>query len=313
MSLLLLSNESDYSLDRVIFWLKQNHSDLPIQRINREHLEATSEFTAVINRSGWTTQTKPKVAWLRQFLPERDPYGSSLTSEQIDDLLVQRRQWLAWIHLISNLGTRWMNDPFRVRQAESKICQLAIANQLEFDIPKTVLTCDRGKAIAFAEEHGPCIVKSLSAAYWEFSDQSFVFTIDAQNAFTADAISWQTQPALVQEKINGSHDARLLLIGRQVVGALRPRTSVDWRTTPDVSWSSWNPDHDTIKKVCSYADEFSLDYGGFDFILGSDDHTGPVFLECNPSGEFGFLDDALNCAPSSMIGRLLVQLYADTK
>ena len=59
----------------------------------------------------------------------------------------------------------------------------------------------------------------------------------------------------------------------------------------------------------AFVREFGLEYGAFDFILGSEEHAGPVFLECNPSGEFGFLDDVLEQAPSQ-IGQVLAGLVA---
>ena len=292
----------------MILGLDENEPGLTVQRINRECPDPFSSMSAVLGRPGWRVQKTPRVAWLRQLLPERDPYKPSPAPAEVDDILVHRRQWLAWTHLFGNLGTRWMNDPARTYRAESKVLQLAAARRAGFDMPRTLLTCDREEARSFSSEFGPCVVKSITAASWEFSDQSFVFTADADEAFAADAESWQVQPVFVQERIDGSHDARLFVIGPDVVGARRPRASLDWRTDPNVDWTPWNPDRGTVDRAVSFAHEFGLDYGAFDFILGSKVHRGPVFLECNPSGEFGFLDDVLDRKPSQMIGRLLARL-----
>lgn len=283
-----------------------------MQRINRESTERLGTMSAVLDKPGWTLQeASPRVAWLRQLLPERNPYGPVPTAAEIDDILVRRRQWLAWTHLLSNLGTRRLNDPVRTSAPESKVCQLASARRIGFDVPRTLLTCDRDEAMNFNTAYGPCIVKSVTAAFWEFSDQSFVFTSDANDALTSDAEAWQVQPVFVQERISGSHDARLFAVGDEVVGARRRRESLDWRTDPNVAWTRWNPDQPTAERALSYLREFDLEYGAFDFILGSKLHRGPVFLECNPSGEFGFLDDVLDRKPSELIGRLLARLVAD--
>ena len=311
IDLLLLTNESDYSLDRVIHWLYRNEPELRVQRINRERTAPLGGISAVLGRPGWGVQEPPRVAWLRQLLPERDPYGPSPTPAEIDDILVCRRQWFGWTHLFSDLGTRWMNDPERTYRAESKVRQLSAAGRAEFDVPRTLLTCNRDDAQSFTSEFGPCIVKSVATAFWEFSDQSFVFTADAEDALVADAESWQAQPVFVQERIDGSHDARLFVIGGYVLGAYRRRASLDWRTDPDVAWARWEPDRETAKRAVSFARELGLDYGAFDFILGSNAYPGPVFLECNPAGEFGFLDDVLDRQPSRMIGRLLARLASD--
>jgi len=306
--LLLLTNESDYSLDRVIHWLRQNEPELQIQRINRENPASLRGLSAVLDGDGWSAQETPRVAWLRQFLPERDPYGPTPQPAEIDDILVRRRQWLGWAHLIGCLGTRWMNDQTQTRRAESKVLQLEAARRAGFCLPHTLITCDRDHALSFVSDIGPCVVKSISSAFWEFSDQSFVFTAEAEGALAADPASWQAQPVFVQERVQGSHEARLLVVGTDVVAASRPRTSMDWRTDPDVPWVPWHPSATTTGRAVSFAQSFGLDYGAFDFILQSDTDQDPVFLECNPAGEFGFLDDVLDHEPSRAIGRLLTQL-----
>ena len=269
-------------------------------------------MSAVLGQRGWRIQdVPPSVAWLRQFLPERDPYGPTLAQPEIDDILICRRQWLGWTHLFSELGVRWVNDPTRTCRVESKVRQLSAAGRVGFEVPRTLLTFDLDEASSFISEFAPCVVKSVTAAFWEFSDQSFVFTADAQQALDVHAASWQAQPVFVQERIDGSYEARLFVIGREVLGARRPRVSLDWRTQPNVVWTPWSPDSRTVEQAMSFAREFELDYGAFDFILGSDSHSGPVFLECNSAGEFGFLDDVLDQQPSQMIGRLLTQLALD--
>ena len=298
----------------MIRWLGRNQPELSVQRINRECPARFGMMSAVLDEPDWRARgSAPRVAWLRQLLPERDPYGPKPTPDEIDDILVRRRQWLAWTHLFSNLGTRWLNDPVRTYAAESKVRQLAVATQVGFDVPRTLLTCDRDEAVRFNEAHGPCIVKSVAGAFWEFSDQSFVFTTDADEALGAEAESWQAQPVFVQQRIDGSHDARLFVVGNEVTGARRDRRALDWRTDPYVDWAPWSPDRPTAERALCYVREFGLDYGAFDFILGSNGRReGPVFLECNPSGEFGFLDDALDRKPSELIGRLLARLVSDT-
>ena len=270
-------------------------------------------MSALLGQPGWDVQgAAPRVAWLRQFLPERDPYGPALTPSEIDDLLVCRRQWLAWTDLFTVLGTRWINHPKRSHGAESKVRQLAAAGRAGFPVPRTLMTFDLEEAQTFVSGIGPSVVKSIATAFWEFSDQSFVFTADAEQALAVGGRSWQSQPVFVQERIDGSHDARLFVIGKDVLGAHRPRVSLDWRTDQGVAWVPWSPDGRTIERALTYARAFELDYGAFDFILGSPSHPGPVFLECNPAGEFGFLDDVLERQPSQMMGRFLARLVSDT-
>ena len=266
-------------------------------------------MSAVLGDSGWEVSgDEPRVVWLRQFLPERDPFAPAPSGSDIDDILVNRQQWLAWMRLLSDLGSRWINDPIRTHQAEFKVLQLSVAKRVGFPVPQTLLTSNLQDARDFVSTIGPCVVKSITAAFWEFSDQAFVFTVDAGRALSSDVTSWQVQPVFVQERIDGSHEARLFVIGGKALGACRPRTALDWRSDPDVEWSSWNPDQPTLERALRYVRRFDLDYGAFDLILGSKVYSDPVFLECNPSGDFGFLDDVLCQQPTKLLGQLLTQL-----
>lgn len=307
--LLLLTNQHDYSLDRVVHWLSDNEPSLCVRRVNREELLADGRMSAVLGDSGWEVNGNvPRVVWLRQFLPERDPFAPAPSRRAIDDILVSRQQWLAWMKLLSELGSRWINDPTRTYQAEFKVLQLSVAKRVGFPVPQTLVTSNLQQAKTFVSTIGPSVVKSISAAFWEFSDQSFVFTVDAEKALASDATSWQVQPVFVQERIDGSHEARLFVIGDRVVAACRPRTTLDWRSDPEVEWSPWNPDQPTLDRALRYAQCFGLDYGAFDLILDRKGHSSPVFLECNPSGDFGFVDDDLCRRPSVLIGQLVTQL-----
>ncbi len=162
---------------------------------------------------------------------------------------------------MTSLGTRWLNDPMLTERAESKVFQLAAARRCGFDVPRTLLTCDRDVARDFDSQHGPSVVKSITTAFWEFSDQSFVFTTDAEEALAVDVEAWLAQPVFVQERIDGSHDVRLFVIGDEAVAACRERGSLDWRSDPEGAWTPWTPDPDIVGAAHLFIKEFGLDYG----------------------------------------------------
>ena len=308
--ILLLAHESDFALDRVISWLHQEAPRIDVVRINRERFEHLSDFSATLEHTGWQIDDLPRVVWIRQMLPERDPYGPVPSAKEIDDILVQRRQWIAWSQLLVSMGVRWLNCPTKAFVAESKIRQLAVATECGIAVPQTLLTNDRAHAESFTSRVGPCVVKSIATAYWEFSDQSFVFTTSAEDALSFPSSTWAAQPVFVQQQVPGTHDARVLVIGDRALGACRPRSSLDWRTDPAVPWTPWRPDSVTVDRCRCFLRRFSLEYGAFDFITHPDMSIEPVFLECNPAGEYGFLDGILDNQPSILIGQQLVEMTA---
>lgn len=309
--ILLLAHESDFALDRVVSWLRQESPELEVVRVNREQFNTLGMYSATLGSSSWQIDNVPSVIWMRQLLPERDPYGPAPSAREIDDILVQRRQWLAWSQLFNSKDVRWLNNPLDAQVAESKIQQLVMAANCGISVPQTLVTNNRNQAQSFSSKYGPCVVKSIATAFWEFSDQSFVFTTAAEQALALESSEWSAQPVFVQERVDGTHEARMLLIGENALGARRERVSLDWRTDPSVPWIPWDPDPITIGRCRSFLNRFSLQYGAFDFILNLDAPMEPTFLECNPSGDFGYLDDVLDRKPSSLIGEHLVMLAYD--
>lgn len=306
--ILILSNESDFALDRVIRHLRSD-SVVDVRRFNRETPDALTPTHFNLGPRGWTAKEPPAAAWLRQWLPERDPYGPRPTLGEVDEILIRRRQWLAWTGLFGEVGTTWFNDPLRTHEAESKMRQLAVASSVGLKCPRSLVTHQRDAAVQFQSDVGRSIIKSAATAFWEFTDQSFVFTSELDSrSLDANEDEWTAQPVLIQERVEGDYDARGFYVAGSVVGARRPRTSLDWRTDPHVEWEPWDVDSATVRSVQNYASRFGLDYGAFDFILPKATRGEPVFLECNPSGEFGFLDDVLEGAPSRLIAQRLSEL-----
>lgn len=85
IDLLLLTNESDHTLDRVIRWLCQNEPEMSVQRINRECPAGFDMMSAFLDAPDWRVRgSAPRVTWLRQLLPERDPYGPVPKPDEID-------------------------------------------------------------------------------------------------------------------------------------------------------------------------------------------------------------------------------------
>jgi hypothetical protein len=55
--------------------------------------------------------------------------------------------------------------------------------------------------------------------------------------------------------------------------------------------------------VVAYCAALGLGYGAFDFVIRSDGAW--VFLECNPGGQYGWIEDAINAPITETIADLL--------
>ena len=83
---------------------------------------------------------------------------------------------------------------------------------------------------------------------------------------------------------------RVTVIGEQVFSvAISGSDRLDWRTTLDLEYTPTEVPPAVLAGIREYLRRYGLEYGAFDFICTAD--TGAwFFLECNPSGMYGFVE-----------------------
>lgn len=133
----------------------------------------------------------------------------------------------------------------------------------------------------------PVIAKPLTQRPFSNGEMAYAKIVD-QAALDP---SW---PWFTQEIAEGNRDATVLYINGNVhcYQFATPRGSLtDWRVTqgtPDNRWIPWSAGRDFERKIDLYMRDLKLKYGRLDFIIGGSE---PQFLEVNPEGQFGWLDD----------------------
>ena len=101
-------------------------------------------------------------------------------------------------------------------------------------------------------------------------------------------------PWFTQKPAKGNRDATVLYINGKVhcyQFATERGEMTDWRVTQGTEankWGPWNAGEEFENKIRAYMRDMGLKFGRLDFIIGGDE---PEFLEVNPCGQFGWLDD----------------------
>lgn len=297
----ILTNERDFAADVVVHRLHE--LGVEVHRINYEAARTSEVPPWSPSTSDRDGEPMPSVVWWRQFETDESPE----TLQDVDDLLVERTQWRAWVATLASPNSTWMNDLWAARRAENKVEQLRVAKSVGFNVPPTLITNDRFRAIEFEQAVGPAVVKTLSAAYFSFSDKSFVFTERLDQATALPAEAWHAAPVVIQQLIEGGLDARVVsLAGRCFAGRCRSR-GLDWRKTsfdPEL-WESWNAPEQIVHACESYRARLGLEFAAFDFMITSE---SIFFLEANQAGEWLFLDRALDLGVGLAIADRLVSL-----
>ena len=191
--------------------------------------------------------------------------------------------------LASLPGCLYVNHPHRIGDAEFKPAGLATAVDAGFLVPPTLITSSPDAAREFIKARGPVIYKPLWNPVYRVGGVSSairvaeVTTDDIDNDVAGTA-------HLFQERVLKVADVRVTVIGGHVFCVRIASGLLDWRT--DYSRLTYTPVEappGIRPAIHRYMNRFRLVFGAFDFAVGEDDRWW--FLECNPSGQWHWLED----------------------
>ena len=202
-------------------------------------------------------------------------------------------------------GPLWVNHPLRSAEADYKPAQLALAQRLGLSVPPTIVTNDPAEARQFITTQGQVIYKTLR---WTPYKRDGVPVTGWAEPVTAGEIddSVRVAPHLFQARVNKVADVRVLIAGPKVFAVRIDSGLLDWRK--DYSALSYTvvdlPDKLT-KALRTYLDHCGLLSGSFD--LGIDQADDYWWLELNPNGQWGWLEEKTGLKMSAAFADLLTQ------
>ncbi|MFN6567287.1 MvdC family ATP-grasp ribosomal peptide maturase [Dendronalium sp. ChiSLP03b] len=209
---------------------------------------------------------------------------------------------------------RWIDDLERINYANNKLRQLRIASEVGFVIPQTLVTNKAEAAREFFRKvNGKMVSKLLTtlSRSMEANSSFFLYTSTVKEEDLQDAESLRYCPMVFQEQIPKQQELRVVYVnGNVFVGALNAdvyaAAKVDWRK-PGVDVGAWQhhqlPD-EVVRRLQAFIGRFGLSYGAFDFILTPSGEY--VFLEINPTGEWGMLEKDLDLPIANAIADALL-------
>jgi glutathione synthase/RimK-type ligase-like ATP-grasp enzyme len=234
--------------------------------------------------------------WLRQKPVVPMAWWSPL---QHDAARFVQTEWRTVIQTLQGFlpSAHWVNEPEAQRKINYKPAQLMLANRLGFRIPRTEITNDPDIVAEMLREHGKVIYKNFTG--YIFSDQTGILTTLMTPEIVRDRPdSIRRAPGIYQEFIPKDFEVRVTSIGNLHFGAriVTPKggdAAVDWRHAQfeDIFRPcSLPPNVETF--IEQYLSEAGLRYGASDFIVSPDGEW--FFLECNPAGQFLWIEHALH-------------------
>lgn len=286
--LLLLSNSIDESADIVVGLCAERSQ--PVFRFNIDL---------------WQNYC---FAWTSDGFVFRDPTGREIRSDDITACLWRRpslRDTPTWqggtsddraateeeLHALVRELAEWARgrgylrliDPLAPRRV-GRLMQMRVARAY-FTVP------DWGVGWGFRWPAGRRMVKRFATEPLGPARDRYIFvrSVDAEHLSPA----W---PWLLQEIARGVRDATVLYAQGRCFGFEMERTRSelgveDWRKRIGAHtdrWQPWSLPAGFAERIVAYMERLGLRFGRLDFLTGDGD---PSFLEVNPNGQFGWLDD----------------------
>jgi glutathione synthase/RimK-type ligase-like ATP-grasp enzyme len=185
-----------------------------------------------------------------------------------------------------------MNHPDAAQRARHKPWQLRLAQRSGLAVPATLITTFPQAARDFAERFPDLVVKPVSGAHPQEPPRAVPTSRVAPDTdFSAVAFG----PTLLQRRVAKRADIRLTVVGDRLLAARKQvdpdahPDDVDVRFAPSVSpWLPVQVPARVAEAVRRYMEGAELAYGAFDFAEDADGIWW--FLECNQSGQFGFVE-----------------------
>ncbi|HEY6250971.1 MAG TPA: hypothetical protein VI685_13505 [Candidatus Angelobacter sp.] len=302
--ILIITQSIDPHAEFVIAALKRRHAQYV--RVDTDSPPAQSPKTLRFS-NGWSAsahnQDGEKVDFedIRVIWNRRHSKPTRYAEMSADD---ERFAYREYKHFLSGLWHMlrdrfWINQVQATEAAENKPNQLAIAQSLGLEIPRTLMTNDPAEAFSFWEEcDGRIIYKTFHPTIrWNSDGRALaVYTTPVQKA---DLISRGDDicltPCIFQEYVEKQTELRITVVGTRIFAAeINTRNSTrardDWRRY-DYKNTIYRPYtlpesvSDLLHKLMK---RLNLVFGCIDMVVTPDNRF--VFLEINPMGEWLWIE-----------------------
>ena len=199
-----------------------------------------------------------------------------------------------WVNALGSLRCRWLNPPYAVHRAASKLRQQITAANLGIPVPLGLSTTDVDALRTTWPQ--TAVAKTLAdvhLAWCADPELAFVTRLIEVTALRAEAVA--SAPVLFQERISEGREFRVVMVGDQSFGAAIPweRRSdwIDVRMDPALlnAFEAVEVPQKVHQQLLQLLEAFDLEYCSADFL---EDGSGVIhFLDLNACGAWWWVDD----------------------
>lgn len=313
MTVLIISGDSDPTLNRVV--LELDDRAVPVFRCDVGWFPGGLSLDAVLDGGRWrgsltTPHRTVDLETIGSVLfrgPTSFTFDTGVSATELRHMRTEARLGLGGV--LASLPVLWCNHPARQADAGYKPWQLAVAARCGFSVPATMVTNDPKAVHRFTADRPRVVNKVLGANRIDDGPVTRIaYTRLLESSDLADLSGVDTTAHLFQEWVEKAFEVRLIAVGPTLftvaIHAHSDAARIDWRSDYSaLSYSVIDPPADVAASVGRFLDAFGLSFAAFDFVVT----PGGLwrFLEANPAGQFGWLEEAAGVPVSAAIADML--------
>ena len=291
-----------------------NERKIPFFRLNTEALMTDYDFTWVCDNSheeiviqnitnGQIVHgSQIKSVWWRRPTPPSESRFTTVLPVNSFNMIEAKTFYKFLIYYLSDRYS--VGSVIRDRYASSKMVQLRLAAKLAMRVPVTCITNTMEGVVNLAKQYPEVLLKPLGAgAIWGNKDQVYEFYAKKVCSSEIESMpeeSFSQTVNFCENYVPKDYEVRVTVIGPHIFACRldsqkqkENEGKIDWRQGYDFGLK-----HEMIKmpdKVETFCQRFlrelGINFGCFDFIVRPDGEY--VFLECNPNGQWGWIEEEL--------------------
>lgn len=214
--------------------------------------------------------------------------------------------------LLTTLPCRWVNQKGVVDSLESnKLYQQLIACQSGLLIPRTLVSNDPESIVTFSDPKEGLLLKSVGYIRLDEDGKKHLYS----QRFSHQELSGSPKairrcPVFCQEYVQKLYEHRVMVIGNKVLACridsqASEQTKIDWRhyDFERVAHVRVELPQNTQQKLLCFMRAVNLQYGAIDLIETPQGEF--IFLEVNPSGQWGWIADLAGLPIAEAVAEML--------
>lgn len=309
--ILIVTCKNDTHPNSVIELL--NKKGIPFFRLNTESLltdysfawccteNGDVQFTITDDSNGKTINNSEihSVWYRRPIAPEELKYSYD---EKVDyhNLKEAKSFYFYLMYYLSDFYS--IGNHFRDKKANSKFVQHQLAGKLGMKMPMMCISNNKNLLSQAMREYESLIIKPLGDySIWYDGDNTYQFyatKVQTDELLANKEESFSQTVNFCENYIEKKYELRITVMGNHVF-ACKLDSQRQKNDTGKIDWRQGYENNlvhqmiecpQNISRFCKdYLSHLKLNFGCFDFIVTPEDDY--VFLECNPNGQWGWIED----------------------